>query len=183
MLALVLGFLIGPDPRATIPKWTDFARVGYDVAWGVGLGLVIYLGIHVLDWIPSEKMREFRSETNDLLRRMVKKFDWKEMVALCIAAGVGEELLFRGWLQQGIGKWISGLHLGSLEPVLAIGVASLLFGAVHYLNRIYFIIATIYGIIFGVAYYATNEILIPIVAHALYDLLIMVSLRYGERDR
>ena len=89
---------------------------------------------------------------------------------VAILAGVGEELLFRGVIQDGLqllwGPW----------PALI--VASLLFGLVHAVSRAYFIAATLMGTYLGAVYLWTGNLLVPIIIHALYD---WIALLYYQR--
>lgn len=78
-----------------------------------------------------------------------------------ILAGVGEELLFRGVLQDGL-----ALKFG-IAPALV--TASLIFGLAHFITPAYFLIATAMGAYLGLIYHFTDNLLIPVIVHALYD--------------
>lgn len=86
------------------------------------------------------------------------------LAAISVAAGVGEELLFRGALQAEIG----------LVP------ASLVFGALHWGGRgtVAFAAGTaLLGLALGWLRSVTGGLLAPIVAHALYDGLVLAYIR------
>jgi membrane protease YdiL (CAAX protease family) len=80
-------------------------------------------------------------------------------------AGLGEELLFRGLVQAGLARLISG-PAGIWIALLA---ASLLFGVFHWLSTTYALLAAAAGLYFGWLLIATGSLWPPVVAHALYD--------------
>lgn len=81
-----------------------------------------------------------------------------------------EELLFRGIVQ--------GQYRRAFGPRVAIALASLLFGFVHWLalvgtgsgRLVYVLIAALLGLVLGVAYEHTRSLLVPIVIHAGYNI-------------
>eukprot|EP00931_Biecheleriopsis_adriatica_P080783 TRINITY_DN54134_c0_g1_i1.p1 TRINITY_DN54134_c0_g1~~TRINITY_DN54134_c0_g1_i1.p1 ORF type:complete len:279 (-),score=38.00 TRINITY_DN54134_c0_g1_i1:59-895(-) len=84
--------------------------------------------------------------------------------AVGITAGLWEELLFRGVLQ-------------SIFPQRwAIALAAVLFGACHAITPLYFIAATLAGLHLGYLFSATKQLAVPIVAHALYDIVALFVL-------
>lgn len=89
------------------------------------------------------------------------------IVALCLGlvAGIGEELLFRGILQQAV-----LVERVGLPSNVAIGLASIIFGLLHAVTPLYAGLATLASIYFGVLFvnYDVN-ILVPMACHALYD--------------
>ena len=83
-------------------------------------------------------------------------------VALGIAAGLGEEMLFRGIFQYELAA-----RLGNL---LAVGLSSMVFGALHAVTPLYAGLATMASIYFGAMYLTTGNLAVPIVCHAVYDI-------------
>ncbi|WP_237058298.1 CPBP family intramembrane glutamic endopeptidase [Microbulbifer sediminum] len=88
---------------------------------------------------------------------------WPQMILVSLLAGLGEELLFRVWLQE----WLAGLF----APTLGVAVASLLFALMHAMTRLYFILTLVIGLLLGFAYWQTGSVLLVVTWHALYDLL------------
>jgi len=82
------------------------------------------------------------------------------------AAGLGEEMLFRGVLQSAAVQ-----KLGSTGGIV---VASLLFGAVHLSTALYAVIACIAGLYFGSLYAWTGNLAIPLICHGVYDALALL---------
>ena len=83
-------------------------------------------------------------------------------LALGAAAGIGEEMLFRGVMQFELGS-----KLGS--EVLAVGITSIVFGALHAVTPLYAGLAALASVYFGWLYLATGNLMVPIVTHAFYD--------------
>jgi len=91
-----------------------------------------------------------------------------ELALVSLCAGVGEELLFRGLVQSAVGHWIS--------PGVGLLVAGLLFGLAHPLSIAYAVLATLAGIYLGGLFLACDNLLVPIVTHAVYDFLALLYL-------
>ena len=98
---------------------------------------------------------------------MFARIGLREVIVIAAAAGIGEELLFRGVLQPEIG----------LIP------ASLVFGVLHMGGRgtlAFGCWVAIMGAALGWLAAATGGLLAPIVAHALYDAAALVYIRWGR---
>ena len=81
--------------------------------------------------------------------------------ALGLAAGFGEEMLFRGVLQ-----WELASRFGD---TVALGITSIVFGLLHAVTPLYAIFAALASIYFGWLYQSAGNLAIPIVTHAIYD--------------
>jgi membrane protease YdiL (CAAX protease family) len=92
--------------------------------------------------------------------------------ALALLAGVSEEILFRGVIQQALTRW--------LPSELAMVAASALFGLVHFASRAYAVFAAIMGLYLGTLFVITGNLFAPIVAHAAYDFVALVWLARGH---
>lgn len=93
-----------------------------------------------------------------------------ELALLALAAGVSEEVLFRGVVQGGLARVVPAW--------LALAVASLSFGLVHFASRAYAAVAGIIGLYLGALFLWQGSLLAPIVTHTLYD---FVALLYIAR--
>ncbi|CAM9419221.1 unnamed protein product [Chrysoparadoxa australica] len=82
-------------------------------------------------------------------------------IALGAAAGIGEELMFRGALEH-----LLQLKLG-VWP--AMGVSAGVFGALHAVTPAYGILAAVDGAYFSWLLLATGNLAVPMISHALYD--------------
>lgn len=83
------------------------------------------------------------------------------MVVLALAAGIGEEILFRG----------------ALQPLIGLLAASLVFGALHALTLGFFVFATVFGLYLGWLYEFSQGLSVPILTHAIYDVFALYLLR------
>ena len=92
-----------------------------------------------------------------------------ELAVISLVAGIGEEMLFRGLIQGAAGRWIE-------SPAVGLVLASVVFGLAHPLTRAYIVLAGVIGAYLGGLWLATDNLLAPIVAHALYDFLALVYL-------
>jgi membrane protease YdiL (CAAX protease family) len=90
------------------------------------------------------------------------------MLVVVSAAGIGEEILFRGGLQ----------------PTLGVILTALLFGFSHGGWRkdmwAYVIAASISGLIFGLAYALTGDLWVSVIAHTLHNIAATVVLREND---
>jgi len=100
--------------------------------------------------------------------------------------GPGEELLFRGLVQ--------GRLRQTFGPAIAIGLATFVFAIIHYPSLsgsatgqlIYVAIISVPGLIFGVAYEYTDNLVVPALIHGLYNAtlfaLLYVALRFAPES-
>ena len=96
-----------------------------------------------------------------------------DLAVISALAGLGEEMLFRGVVQQAVADWVDG------ERGIWVGLAlaALLFGLVHMITPTYAVLAGLIGLYLGWIWIATDRnLLVPIVTHAAYDFLALVYL-------
>ncbi len=88
---------------------------------------------------------------------------WIAIATVSLAAGLGEESLFRvflqGWLAQAFHPWI-GIVIGAIA-----------FGAAHATSKLYFGLSFIVGVALGIAYFVTESIILVVSWHAIYDFI------------
>ncbi len=111
----------------------------------------------------------------DLLREILSRAiielpTWK-IVVLGMSAGIGEECLFRGVLQPVVEGWMPEVNTILTPQVNAILITGVIFGLLHALTPAYFIIATLLSIYFGFLVNYTGNLLTPLLAHGLYDVV------------
>lgn len=148
---------------------TPDANIGWPHAVSIGtlLAIVTFLLFSVIYRSGGKFAQALLNDT----RRVSGIFSGYSLVHLaCVAAlaGVGEELLFRGFLQT----WLNN-HLAITWAIL---VTSILFGLLHYLSHAYFVSVTLMSIAFSVAYYITDSLLMVMVWHGVYDFIALVVL-------
>ena len=79
------------------------------------------------------------------------------ILVIAIVPAIGEELLFRGYLQQKFGNWLRNPHI-------AILTTALLFSAIHFHFQ-GMIPRFILGVLLGYLFYWSNSLWLPILAH------------------
>lgn len=130
---------------------------------GAGVGAVVF----ALVYFGFNISNSFRQWSRQVVLPMLQQFDSRWLLTMGALAGISEELFFRG----------------ALQPMLGITVASLFFGFVHYYGKqellIYGIMATIMGFVLGFSYIITQSLIVPIVAHSLYNTLVIMALKKG----
>jgi len=142
------------------------------VAWKLGvlgtlpLGLFAWATDFVEDKFPALQAVS-KATQRSVLALMGGR--WRPLFALGvstllgIAAGLGEELVFRGILQYELGERIG-------EEAVAIGITSVIFGLLHAVTPLYAVLATVASVYFGFLYMQTQNLAVPIICHGLYDL-------------
>jgi membrane protease YdiL (CAAX protease family) len=177
VVALVVGWLVGFSPWFEASDSSPLAeRLSRDLLWGVAAAAP---AIAILFWDEPDGwnvLQGLKGDVQGILRHYLTGASHAELLFIAILAGVGEELLFRGFLQAGLARLLpAGFGIpGSLL------IASLIFGACHYLSHTYFIMATIAGLYFGLLMLVSGSLGPPIIAHALYDYVALAYLLSEE---
>jgi membrane protease YdiL (CAAX protease family) len=172
LAALVIGWLIGHWPVGIGTSAVSLASQHTAIGYGLAAVLPLLVALLAIDRAPIAALRRVREITHAAIMQMFGGASVVQLVAVSMAAGWGEELLFRGLVQGALARLIPG-HFG---PWIAIVVASVLFGVCHWLNTTYAVLAMLAGVYFGVIYLATDNLLTPMTAHAVYDFLALIYL-------
>ena len=155
LVALVIAGWLGLDLMANL-RW-DLATLNWAVVATVPLvGAMLMLTRSQWRWV---KVLNEPVETH--LVPMFKNLPRGGLFLIALAAGTGEELLFRGVIQQGVTD-----AAGSLVGLV---LASVVFGLAHALNRYYVLITIVMGLYLGLLYQASENIALVLLVHALYD--------------
>jgi hypothetical protein len=148
------------------------------LAWGgavegliVGCGAAGVLGaanLYLLRWAPElPGVRSVRQLYRDALLPLFGRVTGTQIAIISLAAGAGEELLFRG----------------AVQPELGLIPASVIFGLLHMGGRgtlAFGCWAMVMGAALGGLAIWTGGLLAPIVAHAVYDAAAMSYIRWGR---
>ena len=159
--AILAGWLLGMNPLNLV-VWDWRA-----LAWGSLAALPVLGGLLLAERLPFWPFGDVAEVVDQLLRPLFEKSTLLEMAVISISAGIGEELFFRGLLQEGLARWIGG----PLGVCLALVVASLLFGLLHAINSAYVVLASVMGFVLGGLWLVSGNLLVPIAMHAVYDFL------------
>jgi uncharacterized protein len=165
---VLLGLALGIGRLADI---SPFERFRLDLR-GLLLGLAATLPMLALlrwsvatSWAP---IRRLVSLVVEYLAPYVAAVSPAGILALSLMAGVAEEAMFRGLIQAGLGR--------HLPEWTAVAVAGALFGVAHWLTPMYALLAGLIGLYLGVLFVLTDNLLVPAVAHAAYDVVALAVL-------
>jgi membrane protease YdiL (CAAX protease family) len=167
---ILLGWLFGTKPLETL-TWDLTA-----IYWGVAAALPLFIVLAVIVWIPAGPFRRLVKIVDEMIVTFFKSATIFDLALVSLMAGIGEEILFRGFVQAGLVR-LTGSQLGGL-----LGAATL-FGVVHAITRTYAILAALVGIYFGLLWSYTGNLLTPILAHAIYDFGALYYLKHSAARR
>ena len=117
-------------------------------------------------WSPLVRLRR---QVRQIVRSTLAGAQGWELALAALAAGVGEEILFRGALQP----WAARAWG---EPA-ALAIVSLLFGVAHAASPAYFLAATAVGAYLGWLAWVCDSLAVPILVHAAYDAIALAWYR------
>jgi membrane protease YdiL (CAAX protease family) len=120
-------------------------------------------------WTLSSPLKLFADHRRLLERFVPLLFDnWSvlQFAAISLVAGICEEALFRGAIQN--------ILTGFLGKPAGLALASVIFGCAHFLSWTYFVITTLIGAYLSLLWLWTGNLLSPMVTHAVYDFLALV---------
>jgi len=92
------------------------------------------------------------------------------IIILAVVPAIGEELLFRGVLQQLLSRIFRSRHLG-------IWIASIIFSGIH-LQFFGFIPRLILGLSFGYLFYWSRNLWVPVIAHFVNNVVLIILAYY-----
>ncbi|MGB8698074.1 MAG: CPBP family intramembrane glutamic endopeptidase [Thermosynechococcaceae cyanobacterium] len=155
------------DPLPQPPlRWSAI-----DLAWGISLGL----GIAGASTLLYQLWPRYRTAADWYLQMILKPLLWPDVLWLGLLPGLSEELLFRGVMLPALGLNATGLVLSSL-----------CFGILH-MSSVqqwpYVVWATIVGSALGWAVLATGNLLVPVTAHILANVIASVAWKWIYRHQ
>ncbi|MFB2921617.1 CPBP family intramembrane glutamic endopeptidase [Aerosakkonema funiforme] len=147
--------------------WLQFGAVSLlKVQWtslALPIGISIGVGITAASSLVYRLWPAYRKSADAYLALVLKPLLWPDLIWLALLPGLSEELLFRGVMLPALGLNIPALL-----------VSSICFGVLH-LSGIqqwpYAIWATAIGLVLGYSALATGNLLVPIVAHIITNLV------------
>jgi hypothetical protein len=173
-VALALGLLSQINPFA------DFRIDRASVFVGIAAALLPFALLVVSDRFRFSALERMKRIVLQLLGPSLIACRWYELVFVAALAGFGEELVFRGVLQRLLERWLDFGGSGHIAGLIA---SNVIFGLLHFLTPTYALLAGLMGIYFGVLLDSTNppSLVVPMVAHGLYDYLAFLLLRRAAR--
>ncbi len=138
--------------------------VAYLMQWNQGLNLPDFLEA-VQRWMEASEQKAM--QLTEAFLAMNSMGDLLiNLFLIAIIPAIGEELLFRGVLQQLFAKWTGKIHL-------SIFISAFLFSAVH-LQFFGFFPRFVLGIILGYMFYWSKNLWLPILAHFTNNALAII---------
>ena len=166
VVAIGLGWLLGTPPLRTFQ---------FDLH-GAALGVAATLPPLGLFWLclkcPWRPLKEIARILDETLIPLFRGCPVAELAIIAALAGVGEEALFRGVIQAAVAQEVggpSGVWIGLI-------ISAALFGLLHPITPIYALLAATIGLYLGWLWLACGNLLVPIIAHGLYDFLALMYL-------
>ena len=188
LLAFLLNLLMD-NSLAGMFRWT-LPHLAAGIAATLPLAVLFVLIVRS-EFAP---LRRIRQTLDSLLPALFKESKSPDLLLISLMAGAGEEALFRGVIQT----WAMGLMrdwfgpqgpgwcmwggsggpgpLDSSADWAGLLLASVLFGLVHFITPAYAVIAGAAGLYLGLLYLWTGNLLVPILAHGVYDYFALVYL-------
>ena len=162
-VALVWAFL------GSLPIPTDFSGDSFRTALWVTLGLAL---VNFSLFSVTRRARFGRNAHRFLEQEifpLVREASAWELLVAAALAGAAEELLFRGLLQPRIGLLATSALFGYLHgPSRNLVALAVWAGAV--------------GAALGLVFRVTGNLVVPVLAHALYDALALFYIRYRPEN-
>lgn len=162
--ALFVGWLAHIDPLARF-RWTWIAVRGGLLTPIIPLGLFTLLVL-----IKNAPTLAYLEDFKKLFNELFKDWNLLQLLLLSACAALGEEMFFRGIIQEGL--------MPLIGPWPALILTGVVFGMLHWINNYHFVWATFMGMFLGALYWQSANLLAPILAHGLYDFVIMVLLSH-----
>jgi membrane protease YdiL (CAAX protease family) len=163
-IAMQLGFLLYVSwPRATLLRGLKAGFRGSRFFAELGAGLVLYAGVTAVKLLPF--FRESAGTDAILPRSHLEKLVW---VAVALASGFCEELVFRGYLQRQATAFTG-------RPWLAILFQAVLFGGLHgYQGVPSMIFIAMFGVALGAVARVSGSLRTGIYCHCFTDLIALM---------
>ncbi|UWG50211.1 Metal-dependent membrane protease, CAAX family [Halalkaliarchaeum sp. AArc-CO] len=170
----IVGYVAITDDRELISY-----RLPTRFGWGlIGVGIVVLLIVQfAFGFVLSEFGLEAGENQVVLIGRENPQFFLYMILVSILVVGPVEELLFRGVVQ--------GLLRRAVSAWPAIVLAAAFFGLVHVWavqgtigqQLVYAVVATVLGIVLGYLYERTGNIVVPGLAHGLYN-AVLFAIQY-----
>jgi len=160
LIPLVWTLVVSTSSRAGL-AWLGLRMrdAGRAVAQGAGLGLALVAGIVVLATIQT--WLGVPPTSNATVEPLLAIMTWPLAVFIALAAGIGEEIFFRGMMQRWLGWWGQGI----------------LFGLAHVTggDPAQIIAALAIGLLFGWLRHKDMNLAMLITAHAVYNFMLLAT--------
>jgi uncharacterized protein len=185
-LVLIIGALIVLTLWNVTFRSFDVLGINYPIIDKIvyllcGITIVIYSVDTFYNYINSKKVKE---DTKALSLIMPTSWqDYQHFIFLAIAAGVCEEIVFRGFLVNYI---IEAFETKSYNYYLALLIPALIFSVSHIYQGVFAVIKIFsLSLLFGAIFLFSKSLLLVIIIHVLVDLIsgaVMVKVYSKDKD-
>ncbi len=156
-----------------IQQISSVSMLGLEISSRAALfGLAVAVVITLASSIVYSLWPAYRESADFYLELVIKPLIWPDLIWLGLLPGLSEELLFRGVILSALGL-----------NVFALTVSSVLFGLLH-LSGLeqwpYVVWATAIGFLLGYSAIATGNLLVPIIAHVITNLVSSILWKAGK---
>ncbi len=162
VLAWGLGAAFG------IPAFGELYLSWQDALWGVAATLPLLAGAAAALRSDRPTLRRLRETIDHLVGQLFARSPVADLAVVSALAGIGEEALFRGFLQAAL--------TAPLGPWTAVTAASLVFGLAHFISPAYAVYAAAVGVYLGALLVVSGNLLVPVLVHALFDFVALAYL-------
>jgi uncharacterized protein len=141
----------------------------------LGLGVGVSFGILAASSIVYQLWPQYRQAADFYLHLVIKPLVWSDLIWLGLLPGLSEELLFRGVVLP-----TAGLNWFGLV------ISSLCFGILHLSGKQqwpYVIWASVVGAALGYSAIATRNLMVPVVAHILTNIVASALWKWQHRPK
>ena len=143
----------------------EFSLFSDDLKQDLAVGFTGFLVLLLVVFLFGEIITVFFQNDSDLVVDVVKSLDFSYLVLVFILQVPIEEFFFRGFLVKRFGVWL---------PALLFGLAHLAYGSV-----IEVILAIVAGVVLGFIFLKRENIIAPVVSHALLNLTTLLMIALG----
>lgn len=165
--------LLGLSMVCILFSFPSYQKVLSFLKWNSWEVIIVSGGIAIIaltnDFILMKFVPEEWLDDGGINERLFKNMHLGKIVGYTLLIAVSEELFFRGVLQTQLGLVIS----------------SIIFALVHirYLDRILlFITVVVISFMFGIAFEATESLIVTIIAHFLIDFILGCYIRFFSSE-
>lgn len=176
LLSIVLNFAFNLKLSSSMTSLTSpklMSAITGGLLYTLPLGAFVLVTSLLENYVPALKKVSEATESTVLSLLGSKRRMLTSLFFACFlgaVAGLGEELLFRGCIQSSL--------LKVMPSAAALVATSCLFALGHAVTPLYAAISFVASLYFGWVFQATGDLMIPIVSHALYDSVAVLTTHY-----
>lgn len=173
MWILLLGtpWIFAAILRRDRPGWSLHSKLG-DVPLGIGAGVLLQIPlVPIVVVLMRLVFGEFESSDRALTLVQSAASSPFTLVLLIVCVAIGaplvEELFYRGLVQPAL--------IRATNVPIGIGVASLIFGAVHF-SLVELLPLSVVGLVFGILAHRTGRLMPAIIAHMTFNAFTLTAI-------